>query len=252
MGQTFEIVVVDGSIAAYSEFTPVSGADIVKYSTSDRLAFSNGVSLERALWTYTVGVTFTWDQDGSTSTTTVAHAGAPPGGTVLTNLPFAAETSTAAFLPLKVETTADLTGETGWTKHPDCGTVNYQGSFVIAYYSNGGVAQTPLTLYYQVCDTQQEIYVDNVKTLTSADWAYISTRATLATDPETSHEVVIQGTEYVFASAASATTVTLRPGHVVPITSTTHDSYLLLRFPDAFPAGLFETTLTATASDITI
>lgn len=252
VGQLVEITVPDSSIAAFTEFTPTSGSDTVRYSTSDYLRFSNAKSNVQELFSYGLSVTFTYDSDGSQSTTTVAYQG---GTATLTDLVHVAQSSTGDFLPWAIVTGSDLTSEgaTGWTTHADCGTMQYQGSFSVASYSNAGVAQSALTRYYRVCDSGTELYLGSSKDLSSGDKAFIYTQAAAGSSATAgNYEVAIGGADYVFYSAASATTVTLRQGNHMAFStsSATADLYALLKFPDGFPAGSFSATLTATANDI--
>lgn len=243
--------VVDGS-ASLAEVAPVSGASVARWSTSDGLRFSNDGSTEGELIVYTATHSFARDSDGSTATDSVSYQGVTT--TLAENL-FAAQSSTGDFLPLRVVTSTDLTGEAGWTKDGGCGTVTYQGSLSIAWSSNAGVAQTSLVRYYQVCDAGAELYLDADKALASgADLAYSTTTQRVLPN-EADYELSIQGTDFVFASAASATAVTLQQGRHVGsgfTSPTTVDTFLLYRFPDGFPAGATTTTLTATATDITL
>lgn len=252
VGQLVEITVSDGSIAAYSEFTPVPGSDTVKYSTSDYLRFTNAKSNVQSLFDFGVGVSFAKDADGSTSTTTVQYQGVT---TTLTDLVYVAQAAGGSFLPAQVVTGSDLTseGNTGWTNAAGCGTMTYQGSFTVPYYNNAGAAQTSLVKYYRVCDSGTELYVGDSRDLSSADVAYVHTSTQSGASASASnYEVAIGGVDYVFHSAASATAVTLRQGQHVALGSsaTTSDVYALLKIPDGFPAGVFTATVTATASDI--
>lgn len=251
VGQLIEIVVTDGSIATYAEFTPTSGTDAVKFSTSDFLRFSNAKSNVQEAFTYAASVSFAQDSDGSTATTSVSYQGTT---TTLTDLVYLSQSAAGDFLPWRIVTGSDLTSEsTGWTQHADCGTSNYKGSFSIAYFNNAGAAQSALTRYYSVCDTQTEIYVGTTKDLSSGDKALIYTQTSSGAGATAgNYEVAIGGQDYVFYSAASAATVTLRQGNHAALTasSTTQDLYVLMKFPDGFPAGTLTTTVTATASDI--
>lgn len=252
VGQLVEISVSDGTIASYSEFTPVPGSDTVKFSTSDRLRFSNAKSNVQSVFSYGVSVSFVKDADGSTSTSTVAFQGATA---TLADLVYLSQSASGAFLPYQLVTSADLTGEgaTGWTNPSGCGTTTYQGTFVVASYDNSGVAQSATTKFYRVCDSGTEIYVADSRDLSSADLAYaVTTTQTGAGASAESYEVTIGGQDYVFHSAAGASTVTLRQGQHVALgaASTTADAYALLKIPDGFPAGVFTATVTATASDI--
>lgn len=252
VGQLVEITVTDSSIASYSEFTPVSGSETVKVSASDYLRFTNAKSNVQTLWSYGVGVSFVQDSDGSTSTSTVSFQGTT---TTLTDLVYLAQSSGGDFLPWKIVTGSDLTseGNTGWTNHANCGSMVYQGSFSIPYYNNAGAGQTALTRYYRVCDSSTELYVGASKDLSAADSAIIYTQASAgASATAANYEVAIQGTDYVFYSAASASAVTLRQGPHVALASSSaaNDVYGLLKFPDGFPAGTFTATVTATTTDI--
>lgn len=252
VGQLVEVTVTDGSIAAYAEFTPVPGSDTLKFSTSDYLRFSNAKSNIQSLFSYSVGVSFVKDADGSTSTSTVAFQGVT---TTLSDLVYLAQSASGAFLPAQLATASDLTseGDTGWTNAAGCGTLTYQGFFTVPSYSNAGAAQAALTKYYRVCDSGTEVYVGDSRDLSGADVAFVTT-STQAGPSATAanYEVVIGGVDYVFSSAASATAVTLRQGQHVALgaTSTTADVYALLKIPDGFPAGVFTATVTATAADI--
>lgn len=252
VGQLVEISVVDGAIAAYAEFTPVSGADTVKFSTSDLLRFSNAKSNIQELFNYGLSASFVKDADGSTSTTTVAYQGTTVG---LVDLVYLSQSSTGDFMPAQIQTGSDLTSEgaTGWTTPAGCGTMTYQGSFAIPYYNNAGAAQSALTRYYRVCDSGTEIYVGNSRDLSAADMAYVHTTTQPgASATAANFEVSIGGQDYVFHGASSATAVTLRQGQHVALgtASTTADVYALIKVPDGFPAGLLTATVTATAADI--
>lgn len=251
VGQLVEITATDSSIAAYSEFTPTSGSETLKYSTSDYLRFSNAKSNIQELFNYGVSVSFTQDSDGSVSTTTVSYQGT---SSTLSDLVYTTQSSSGDFLPASIVTGSDLTGESsGWTQHADCAAVTYKGSFSIGYYNNAGVSQTALTRYYAACDSATELYIGTAKDLSSGDKAFIYTQAAAGSSATAgNYEVAIGGQDYVFYSAASATTVTLRQGNHIALgsSSTTQDLYALLRFPDGFPAGSFSVTVTATASDI--
>lgn len=248
-GAVFEVTVTDGTIASLGTATPSPGNEVNQFSLTDKLSFANGVSLERALWTHTVAATFTDDQDGSTSSTTVAFQGA---SATLTDLVFGAQAAAGPFAPFRVRTASDLTGEGGWTQNSSCGTVTYQGSLSVPSYTSAGTAVAATTYYYQVCDAAAEVYVGATKDLTVGDFAYVSSTPTLVTTTSTDYEVVLLGLAYVFTSAGSATTVTLDQGRYVPLTATTVDVYLLLRYPDGFPAGSMAATVTTTGVDITI
>lgn len=252
VGQLVEITTSDSTIASYSEFTPVSGAEAVKSSTTDYLRFSSAKSNIQTLWSYGVGVSFVKDTDGSTATTTVSYQGAT---TTLTDLVYLAQSSSGSFLPWAVATGTDLTseGNTGWTNAAGCGTMVYEGSFSIPYYNNAGAAQTALTKYYRVCDSSTELYIADTRDLSAADSAIIYTQASVGSSATAgNYEVAISGLDYVFYSAASATTVTLRQGPHVPFgtSAQTNDVYALMKFPDGFPAGAFTSTVTATTTDI--
>lgn len=252
VGQLVEVAVLDGSIAAYAEFTPVPGSDTLKFSTTDHLRFGNAKSNVQSVFAYSVGVSFVKDADGTTSATTLAYQGVT---TTLADLVYLSPAATGAFLPAQVATAADLTSEgaTGWTNAPGCGTTTYQGVFTIPWYDNAGAAQAPLTKYYRVCDSGTEIYVADSRDLGAADLAYVTTSTQPgAAATAASYEVAIGGVDYVFSSAASATGVTLRQGQHVALgaTSTTADVYALLKIPDGFPAGVFTATLTASAADV--
>lgn len=252
IGQLVELTVTDSSIAAYSEFTPTSGADTVKYSTSDYLRFSAAKSNVQELLSYSLSVSFTKDSDGSESTSTVDYQGTTVS---LVDLIYLSQSSSGSFLPWSVRTDSDLTaeGNTGWTNHASCGTMTYQGSLSVASYTNAGVAQSTLTRYYRVCDSGTELYIASSKDLSSADSAIIYTQTSAGSAATAAaYEVAIDGVDYVFYSAASATTVTLRQGVHMALgtTSATGDVYALLKAPDGFPAGVMTATVTGTASDI--
>lgn len=252
VGQLVEVTVTDSAIAAYSEFTPVSGSDTLKYSTSDSLRFSNAKSNVQEVLGYGVSVSFVKDADGSTSTSAVTYQGASVS---LDELVYLSQSASGDWLPAQIVTGSDLTseGNTGWTNHAGCGAMTYQGSFTIPYYSNAGVAQTPLTRYYRVCDSGTEIYVASSRDVSSGDVAYVVTQTQAgASATAANYEVTLDGQDYVFHGAASATAVTLRQGQHVPLgsSSTASDVYALLRIPDGFPAGVFSATVTATASDV--
>lgn len=246
-------VTVGDASSALAAYSPTSGMDGVAYTTSDRMRFSNDGADQRELmvlvpsWSYQI-------VDGSVATTSVSFQGTTRP---LRELVFLAQASSASFLPVEIRTGTDLTGQAGWTKSSSCGTVGYQGSFSIASYSNAGVAQTPLVRYYQVCDST-EIYVDTDIDLSSgADFAYVATTATstLSTN-EADYELVLSGTDYAFASAGSATTVTLQQGKYLPnpiLNGVSYvDAYPLYALPDGVPAGCLTTTITATAYDISL
>lgn len=252
-GAVVSVTVVDGS-ASLPEVPPSPGSPAIRHSTSDPVRFSNEGATEPQLVVYSATHSFRYDQDGATSGSSVQHQGVT---TPLADNLFVAQSASGAFLPLRVATAADLTGQAGWTKNAGCGTVTYQGQLSIPWFSNAGVAQTPLTRYYQVCDAGAEVYVDQDKDLaTGADLAYVTTTQQVLA-AEADYEVVVQGVELVFPPAASASAVALQQGRFTPspITSggaTTLDSYFLYRFPDGFPAGAVTTTLTATATDIMV
>lgn len=252
IGQLVELTVTDSTIASHTEFTPTSGAETVKYSTSDYLRFSAAKSNVQELLSYGLSVSFTQDSDGSVSTSTVSYQGATVS---LVDLVYVSQSSTGSFLPWKVATDTDLTSEgaTGWTTHADCGTTTYQGSFSIPSYTNAGVAQSTLTRYYRVCDSGTELYLSASKDLSSADKAIVYTQTSGGSAATAgNYEVAIDGQDYVFYSAASASTVTLRQGSHLALGSSaaTADVYALLRAPDGFPAGVMTATVTGTASDI--
>lgn len=251
VGQLVEITVPDNSIAAFPEFTPAAGSETVKYSTSDKLQFSNAKSNIQALWGYSAAVSFTKDADGAVSTTTVQYQGTT---TTLADLVYGTQSATGNFVPLTVVTATDLTseGNTGWTTHASCASMTYQGSLSIPYYDSAGLTQTALTRYYRYCDSA-ELYLSASKDVSAGDLARI------VSDPEPGvsatageYEVAIAGQDYILYSAASATTVTLRLGQHVGLgtSATTGDFYSLLKFPDGFPAGAFSVTVTGTTSDI--
>lgn len=250
VGQLIEVSVVDGSIAAYSEFTPTSGDETVKYSTADSLRFSNAKSNIQELMHYGVGVSFVKDADGSTSSSTIQYQGET---VTLSDLVYLAQSSAGNFLPWAL-TGTDLSseGNTGWTNHAGCSTSNYQGSFSVPYYTNGGAAVSALTQYYRVCDSN-EIYLGSSRDLSSSDLANLYTSS--ASGPSATaenYEVTIQGVDYVFYSAGAATSVTLRQGQHLALgtSATTADVYALLKVPDGFPAGVLSVTVTGTVADI--
>lgn len=251
-GQLVEITVTDATIAAFPEFTPVAGQETVKLSTTDYIRFSNGKSNVQSLWDFAAGVSFLDDADGATSTTTVSFQGAT---TTLSDLVYLSPSSSGTFLPWKVVTGADLTSEgaVGWVSPAACGTMVYQGSFSVPGYDSAGAAQAAATRYYRVCDSGTELYLGTSRDLSSADYASIYTATSAGGSASAAnYEVTIAGADYIFHSAASATTVTLRQGaHVARGASQqTSDVYLLLKFPDGFPAGTLTATVTATATDI--
>lgn len=243
----FEVVVTDSTIGLVTT-SPTIGSTVVGFSTVDGLTFTNGLSLERALWTQTVALTFTKDDDASTSTTTVSHQGTT---TSLANVVYGAQSAVGNFAPFRL-TGSDLTGEAGWTANAGCAAVVYQGSLAVPSYTSLGAPRSTATYYYQVCDSSEEIYVGASKNLGSADFAYVSSKATTALTGESDYEIVLESVDFVFTSAASAAAVRLDQGTFVPITSTTATTYLLYRWPDGFPAGTLGVTVTTAASDITI
>lgn len=252
VGQLVEITVTDGTIAAHAEFTPVSGSDAVKFSTADSLRFSNAKSNVQSLFNYAVDVSFLRDADGSTSTSTLTYQGTT---VTLSDLVYLSQSAAGDFLPASLVTGSDLTseGDTGWTNHAGCAAVTYQGTFTVPYYSNAGAAQSALTRYYRVCDSGTEIYVASSRDVSSADVAYVHTMTSAgASATAANYEVAIGGQDYVFHSAASATTVTLRQGQHVALgtSAVTSDVYALVKIPDGFPAGVLTATITATVSDV--
>lgn len=250
VAQAAVAVTVGDASSALGAYAPVSGADGAKLTTSDPLAFTNFGATERQLTAFTAAFSFTYRSNGSTATTTIPYQGVTEA---LLDLTFAAPSSSGSFLPLRLRTGEDLTGEPGWTKAATCGTVTYQGALTVPSYSNAGVAQAELTRYYQVCDATR-IHVGSTKDLTLGDDAWIVTTTRGVTSTEAEHELAIGGATYVFASAGSATTVTLDQGgySATPVpTTTTLSLYPLVAIPDGFPAGTHAITITATAFDIT-
>lgn len=254
VGQLVEITVTDASVAL-TEASPTSGQETVARSTTDYLRFSNAKANVQEVWNFGLSVGFTKDADATTTTDgTVSYQGTSKD---TRDLLYLAQSSSGSFLPwrLVTPTSGDLTSEgaTGWTPHASCGTTTYQGYFTVASYNNAGVAQTALTKYYRVCDSGAEIYISDSKDLSAADAANIYTTAVSGSSATAAnYEVAISGVDYVFYSAATATTVTLRQGlHVALGTSSnTGDLYALVATPDGFPAGTVSATVTATASDI--
>ena len=250
-GAIVSVVVVDGSVSL-GEGTPTPGADLVRFSTTDGLRFSNEGATERELVVYSAQHALAYDQDGASREGPVSVQGRTYE---LSSLLHAAQSPGGAFLPLRVTTQTDMTGQAGWTKSAGCGTVDLQGSLSIPYHASSGAAQTPLLRYYQACDGNVELYVDADKDMSSgADLAYVSTSPQVLTTPEADHVLVLASTHYAFHSV-SGSTVALQQARYLPapVPSTgTLDLYLLYRFPDGHPAGVTTSTLTATATDITL
>lgn len=252
-GAVVSVAVVDGS-AALPDVQPSPGSAAVRHSTSDPVRFSNEGATEPQLVVLTAQHSFRWDRDGATSSASVAHQGAT---TALSDTLFVAQSPSGAFLPLRLGTAADLTGQSGWTKNAACGAVTYQGRFSVPWFGNDAAAQAPLARYYQVCDAGAEIYVDGDTDLANgADFAHVTTTQQVLPG-EADFEITIQGTDFAFPPAGSATGVALQQGRFAPspLTSgatTLVDAYFLYRFPDGFPAGAVTTTLTATATDIMV
>lgn len=250
LNQLVEIKASDSSVALGS-VSPTSGADSVAKDTSDPLKFTNGKSNVQAGWDYGISVDFTKDADGSTITdSSVSYQGT---SAQIQDLLYVADTSTGNFSAWEVTTDTDLTGNTGWTSHADCGAVDYQGDFMVDHFDNSGNKQTAAQFYYQVCDSSSEIYVDTDKDVSDGDKAIVVTQGSAgSTATAANYELSMLDNEYVFYSAGSASTVTVRQGHHVDLGTNTlsEDEYALLELPDGFPAGSFSVTLTASASDI--
>lgn len=247
------VTVVDGA-TALGEQVPSPGSDLVRLSTTDGLRFSNTGADQRALVRVSASHSFAHDHDGSVSTTTVSYQGASSD---LASLYWAAQASSGPFMPVRVVTSSDQTGQAGWTKSSSCTTVNYQGRFSIPWWSNAGAAQTALDRNYQVCDSNR-LWLDTDQDFSSgADSAYVSTHATNALfTTEADYELAINGLDYVFDAAPGATSVALHQGRFVPDPLvngvSTWDVYTLAKFPDGFPAGVETTTVTAAGLDITV
>lgn len=251
VGQLVEVTVTDASIASFSSFTPVPGSDVLKYSTSDHLRFSNAKANVQELLALSASVSFAQASDGSTSTSTVSYQGA---SVTLTDLVYLAPSSSGNFLPWRL-VGSDLTseGNTGWTNHAGCAAMTYQGSLSVARFTNAGAAGSTLTRYYRVCDSGTELYLSDSKDVSSGDLAYVTTQTAVgASATAANYEVTIDGVPYVFSSAGSASTVTLQQGKHLALgsSSTTQDVYALLRFPDGFPAGTFTATVTGSVSQV--
>lgn len=241
------VEVADATVTL-AEVQPQAGQPALRWSTSDFLRFTNDGATEPQLVVYTASHLFRYDRDATTSASTVTHQGV---ATRLSDNAFATPVAAGDFLPLSIVTTTDRTGQAGWTKHAGCGTVNYQGEMSVPWYSNAGVGQTALLRHYQVCD-DVELYLDTDNSLGDADLAYVKTHMRLFVNAQ-DHLVTIQGVEFAFGSAASATAVTLQQARFTNnyITEPAQlDLHFLYRFPDGFPAGVTTTTLTATATDI--
>lgn len=250
LDQLVEIAVSDGSISLGS-VSPTSGSDKVAKSTTDPLAFTNGKSNVQSGWDFGVSVDFTKDADGSTVTdASISYQGTSSN---VQNLLHVADGSSGNFTEWELKTNSDMTGNSGWTSHADCGSVDYQGDLAVGHFDSSGNAQADATRYYQVCDSSSEIYVDADKNLSDGDKAIVVTQASAGADATAAnYEVSLLDTDYVFYSAASATDVTLRRGHHVALGTDTNseDLYALYQMPDGFPAGDFSVTLTASAADI--
>lgn len=250
LNQLVEIKASDSSVALGS-VSPTSGSDSVAKDTSDVLKFTNGKSNVQAGWDYGISVDFTKDADGSTITdSSVSYQGT---SAQVQDLLYVADTSTGNFTEWEVATDSDLTGNTGWTSHADCGAVDYQGDLMVDHFDNNGAKQTAAQFYYQVCDSSSEIYVDTDKDVSDGDKAIVVTQASAgSTATEANYELSLLDNDYIFYSAGSATTVTVRQGHHVNLGTDTlaEDERALLELPDGFPAGSFSVTLTASASDI--
>lgn len=249
--QLVEIEVTDAAIALGSA-TPSSGTATSQYSTADSLVFSNANSNVQAAWDYGISASFTKDADGSTVTDgSVSFQGT---SVELQDLIHLGQESTGKFLPWLVSTGTDLSGETsGWTSHADCADSQYKGSFSVAHFDNTGSKQAAETLYYEVCDSSTELYLDSDKDLSAGDKAIIISQASSGSEATAAnYEVAIQGVDYVFYSAADASSVTLRQGRHVDheSDSNSESNFALLEVPNGFPAGSFSVTLTASASDI--
>lgn len=244
-------VAVTDSTSALGTYTPTSGTAGAQRTTSDPVAFSNTGSTERQLMVFTATFSFVYKANASIATTTVPYQGVTKS---LIDVTYASQSSGGSFLPLRIRTDTDLTGGAGWTKNSGCGTITYQGSFSIPYYTNAGASQTALTRYYQVCDSNR-IWIDTDKDMSSgADDAWIATIEEPVTTTQAQQELSISSTTYAFTSAGSATTVTLDQGGYLatPIpTATTISLYPLHAMPDGFPAGTDTITITATSYDIT-
>lgn len=240
--------VVDGSVAL-AEVAPTAGAAVVRLSTTDGLRFSNEGSTEAELVVYSAAHSFRYDRDATATAGPVTHQGVT---TSLADNAFAAQSGAGAFLPLRVVTATDLTGQAGWTKSAGCGTVTLQGALSVPWYSNAGVPQAPLVRYYQACDGSAELYLDGDKDLSSgADLVLVSTTQQVLAS-EADFEATLQGTDFAFTGVSGASVV-LQQGRYLPsgfTSPTTTDLYFLYRFPDGFPAGATTTTITATATDI--
>lgn len=249
-GQAAAIVAVTevDTSSSIAEYTPVTGQATVRMTTSDPVSFSNSGSTEREAITLSISHSFRYDSDGTTASS-VTYQGTT---SAIADLFWSAQSTTGNFGRFRLVTASDLTSETsGWTEHSACGTMTYQGTFSIPYYSNAGVAQTALDRYYMVCDSTR-IWVDTDKNMGSgADSAYLDTLAVSILSAEADHEIDLAGVTYLFESAASASSVTLHQGHFVPLGATTISNYFLYLFPDGFPAGVTTSTITATALDIT-
>lgn len=240
--------VVDATVTL-AEVAPSAGSTVLRLSTTDGLRFSNEGSTEAELLVFSATHSFRYDKDNSTTAGPLSHQGVAMD---LADSLFAAQSSAGAFLPLRVATSWDQTGQAGWTKNAGCATVGLQGQWNVSWYSNAGAAQATMVRYYQVCDGATEVYVDADKDLSSgADLAYASTTSQVL-PAEADYEVVLQGTDFAFTSVSGAT-VALQQARYVPsaLTSpTTTDLYFLARFPDGFPAGVLTSSLAATATDI--
>lgn len=249
--QHVEIVATDGAIALGAA-TPSSGADTVKFSTSDSLVFSNEKSNVQAAWDLDISAALTKDSDGVTVTDgSVSYQGTSSD---LQDLIYMGQASSGKFLPWNVATGTDLSVEsTGWTSHADCGVSQFKGSFSVAHFDNAGAKQAAETMYYEVCDSATEIYIGAAKDLSAGDKAIIVSEAVAGSEATAAnYELSIQGADYVFYSAADALSVTLRRGHHVDLgaDANSESAFALIELPDGFPAGSFAVTVTASASDI--
>lgn len=240
------VTVVAGSVSI-AEFPPSAGSDTVRKGSSP-LRFSNEGATERELVIFTASHVLAYEQGGSASGSVTFQGEAR----AMSSLFFAAQSASGDFLPLRVTTAADRTGEAGWTKHAQCGAVTYQGDLSIAWFTNAGAAQTPLARHYQVCDGIR-IFVDADKDMSSgADFAYVSTSSQVLAG-EADYEITLQGVDFAFTGAGSASAVTLDQARYLgaPVPSaTTVDLHPLYRFPDGFPAGVVTTTVTASAQTL--
>lgn len=238
--------VVAGSVSL-AEFAPAAGADAVRKASSP-LRFSNEGATERELMIFTASHVHAYDQGDSASGSLTFQGQARS----LSSLFFAAQSASGNYLPLRVTTAADRTGEANWTKHGQCGAVTYQGELSISWFNNTGAAQSPLARYYQVCDGIR-LFVDVDKDMSGgADSAYVSTSSQVLAG-EAEYEITLQGVDFAFTSASSAAAVTLDQARYLPApvpNPTTVDLHPLYLFPDGFPAGVMTTTVTASAQTL--